>query len=715
MLGKIVTDPETGIPLDNNGNKVSASAYQPPEPLMKLFARCQADYGIAWQLQQRPFDEFDGCSLLTRANLDQQTFGAFVGAEWVAPAKRWRWRGRKNTSRNKIIGVLSQIIAGILVPTVFATDEQNNESKDCATCMRILVQEHLRRADYDQKFMFMVLGALVNPATFVEIQYVQKMQNVKVQLANGTIEIQQAVDDLMSGLALNIVPIDELLLGDFFTFHMQQQPYLVRIRRISYDVARGIYAGRYFDKDPGPPSEDKKITRPANYSGEREDGMIDRFDYVEAGKTRVFMATQEGQTLFDVEWTEADQNMVQEATFYYRGEDMQVTWVGGVFMGNFDPEKPDEVYNSNPFKHRRMTQVGMSWGSMPVYPFAKSGYEPLDPNMRFAYYKSAAFKEFWDDATLNMAERLMVDGMHLDVMKPILISGISKYDSNVIAPGAVASLPKDAVVAPYSLGPNIAAAMNVLAKQSKDLEDSTIADVLRGQPLGGTQQTATATMQAVVNAKKMMSVVAGMTASLVKDVGELSIDCIIMNTTVGELNEEIPGALGMKFQTFLARGKEKGRNVSHKIVFTDRYMGRKITQKQKEEREWQLWEMGGGDEKDATKISEVNPYQFARRGYSCFVDVDEMLDMSVGAKQMRKDKALAVLTSPLVAPWTDQQNVVDDFAIDEYGGNDPDRYKKKMGPNDMMQMMGMQGPQNTVVPNKSGAVDVAQVGLGVVQ
>lgn len=686
MIGKVVTG-EDGIPLDNQGNKLTQSAYQPPKAVIELFARCQSDYGTAWQLQHRPFDEFDGVSLLQRANLDQKLFGAFVGCEYVAPQKRWRWKGRKNTSRNKIVGILAQVIAGVLVPTVFATDEQQNESRDCARCMRILVQEHLRRADYEIKFVYMVLSALVNPASFVHVGYVQKMQTVKMRLSTGEIKIQQAVDELLSGLDLNVVPIDELMLGDFYTFNMQAQPYMVRIRRISYDMARGIYAGRYFDKDPGAEAPEGGMQRPQGFKT-RQDGMIDRFDYVMAGQTRVFAASQENQTIYDIDWTEADGNMVQEATFFYRGDDLQVTFVGGIFMGDFDTEKPEEVYNMNPFEHRRMTLVGDAWGSMPVYPFAKSGFEPLDPQMRFAYYKSAAFKEFWDDRTLNMANQLMVDGMHLDVIKPILISGIAKYDSNVIAPGAVASLPKDATVAPYSLGPNITAAMQVLDRQNKDLEDSTINNILRGSPTPG--DTATAIMQAATNAKKMLGVVGMMTADLVKNVGELTIDCVIMHTTVGEVNEEIPGALGMKFQTFLARGKEKGRDITHKIIMTDRYMGRTMTEQQKRDREWELWDSGGGSAKDATKIWEVNPYQFARRAYSCYVDADQMLDNSTGATQARKDKALAVLTSPTVAPFTDQEAVVNDFAIEEYGGNDPDRYKRKGGtPDAMMNGMGM--------------------------
>jgi hypothetical protein len=54
---------------------------------------------------------------------------------------------------------------------------------------------------------------------------------------------------------------------------------------------------------------------------------------VQAGKTRVFIAGNEHATLFDIEWTTADENAVQVITVLYRDEDLEVTFVGGVFVG----------------------------------------------------------------------------------------------------------------------------------------------------------------------------------------------------------------------------------------------------------------------------------------------------------------------------------------------------------------------------------------------
>lgn len=164
----------------------------------------------------------------------------------------------------------------------------------------------------------------------------------------------------------------------------------------------------------------------------------------------------------------------------------------------------------------------------------------------------------------------------------------------------------------------------------------------------------------------------------------------------------------MKYRTILARGKEKGRGVTHKIILTDKYIGKKMTEARKRERMWELWREAGGDSKDAIRIWEINPYQFARKRYSCFVDAEQMILRATGADQQRKMIAFNILTDPRVAPYTDPEAVVNDFAIEEYGGNDPDRYKRKGSSADaIMEGMGMFGDR--MPANKAGAVDAGGI------
>lgn len=653
MVGGEITN-ENGIPIVG-GKMLSQSSYHPNDEVTRLFVRCQQDYQRAWNLQHRSFDEFDGMSLLQRAKKDQETFGAFVGAKWLPEHKRWRWQGRKNTARNKLIGILAHMLSGMLFPTVYASNESNEPDKMTARVMRIIIEDHLKKAGYEMKFLYMVLSALVNPAVIVEVEYVEAMQKIKQRLADGTIGIKEAVDTFLSGLGIQIVPVDQFLIADFYTPEVQKQPYLIRVSRIPWDTARKIWG-----EDPD-------------------------FRYVEAGKTRIVMAGQESSTLFDIEWTEADRLSVQALTFYYRDEDLEVTFVGGVFMG----EKTD-IYNSNPFKHRRMSLIEDEWVSIPIYQFAKSGFEPIDPTGRFFYYKSGAFKEYWDDATQNKMHQLLVDGTYLDVIKPIFLSGVANADSVVIAPGATSAMPQGAQVTPYQLGPNLAAAMNAMNVQEQDMSESTQDKIMSGVTEPGI--TATASIQAQNQAKIFLGVFGMMVADLIKQIGELAMDCTIQHETTGAIDASIPEGIRMKQKILLAKGKEKGKDITNRVVFTDAFMGMPMSQDQIDTYEWKLWKDQGGPDSDQ-RIYHVNPFKFARMNYAFYVDAEQIINHAMGNDRNQKIVAFQMLTDPRVAPFTDQKNVIDDFVIDEFGDGDPDRYRAKGNVNDMMASVMGQNPQ----------------------
>lgn len=669
MIGSIITD-ASGNPIDSQGTKLSQSNYQPSLEVKKLYERCQRDYQTGYSLQHRTFNEFDGISLVQRANLDQQTFGAFVGAEYVPAHKKWRWRGRKNTARNKLMGILSHMLSAMLFPYVKAVNDKDEEDKMTARVMGILIEDHLRRAGYDLKFLYIVLTALVNPAVIVHVEYVEAMQKIKQRLKDGTIQIIEAVDEILSGLQLHIVPVDELLIGDFYTGEMQQQPFIVRVRRISWDAARAIY------------------------------GAHPDFQYVEAGKTRIVMTGQENQILYDIEWTEADRNFVQELTFSYRSEDAEFKFVGGVFMGN-----PTDVYNSNPFPHRRLSLIKDEWISVPVYPYAKSGFEPIDPTGRFFYYKSGAFKEYWDDATQNFMTQMLLDGTALEVMKPIFISGMGKVDTTVMIPGAVVGMPANATVSPYSSSPVLSAAYEAIAMTKEDMSESTQDKILSGGADPGV--TAYATQAAEQNARIFLGNFGALLAKLVEDIGALTMDCIIQHATIGEIDASVPEAINMKFRTFISEGKERGKKVTNRILFTTKYMGRKLTEKELEREEWRLYDKAGGHESDQ-RLYEVNPELFRKHRFGLYVDADQIVSKSMGTDQQRSALALQVLTSPAVAPYTDQEAVIEDFAIEPFADGDPDRYKRKGNVNDMM-MAAMGGaPPGQPLPQMANQLPTQQ-------
>lgn len=657
MIGQIVLDKD-GKPVGGNGKALTASQLTLPQGVKDLFSRVQRDYQTAHMLQNKPFDEFDGHSLLQRAKLDQQTFGAFVGIEFVAKHKRWRFKGRKNTARNKLISILAHVIAGMLFPVVYAQNDQDEEDKVTARAMRILIEEWLRTADYEIKFFYLVLSALVNPGAMVEVEFVEELTTIRERNARGEMNARQVVDELMSGLFLHIIPIDEIMFGDYYsgTADVQKQPFTFRVRRISYEQARGKYSGMH------------------SYMGK------DLFDYVQAGKTRCMVGVAENATLFDVDMDDSDANFVQELTVKYRKDDLELTWVGGIGMFNY--ENP----LNNPIKHRRMVcdkKTG-EWYTIPLYNVVMTGFEPIDPAGRFLWFKSGAFKEYWEDQKINELDRLLVDGIKLDVMKPMFLSGVAQVDESVMAPGATVTMPQGATATAYSLGPNLVQAYNAIIKAEEDMSLSTQDKIMEGVTEKGV--TATQTGVAEKNARIFLGVFGLMISNLVKGIGYLTLDCVIQYGTVGELDATSTEAFRIKYRSFLARGKEKGKNVTNRIMFTDAYMGRKITDDRKREIEWELYDKSGGEKSDQ-RIWMINPYRFARTRYSLHIEADKIVMKSMGVDRIEKDRAFEKFMDPRVLPFIDPEAVVNDFVIDEYSDGDPDRYKRKEGMDDLINQM----------------------------
>ena len=48
----------------------------------------------------------------------------------------------------------------------------------------------------------------------------------------------------------------------------------------------------------------------------------------------------------------------------------------------------------------------------------------------------------------------------------------------------------------------------------------------------------------------------------------------------------------------------------------------------------------------------------------------------MGTDQLRKERAFNILMDPRVAPFVNQQAVVEKFVLDEYSDGDPDEFKK---------------------------------------
>jgi hypothetical protein len=298
--------------------------------------------------------------------------------------------------------------------------------------------------------------------------------------------------------------------------------------------------------------------------------------------------------------------------------------------------------------------------------------------------------------------RLAHDGTYLDVIKPTILSGVAKVDSSVLVPGGTFGIPAGGSMSQYSLGPNLQAVWNAVAQYDKDLSDSTTVNPVPNP--GQTNVSATQTNVAVAQAKLFMSIFALFVADLIKQVGQLVIDCEVNHACLGDIDDAIPGKLNLKPKISLIKGKEKGRNISHKIIFTSKHMGKKYSPKQLEDKEWELYNENGNTPEERAnsdqRTYEVNPYQYARTVYECYIDAEQILDKSMGATQERKMRSFTILKDPAVAPFTDQHEIADSM-IDEFGGDftdNPDKLKVKEQPQQE------QNPMLNAIMNKGAEV-----------
>lgn len=616
-----------------------------PDDVKRLWEQVRDDYFKSFALQNRPFQEFDQMSLLQRMNLDQQTWGAFVGANYSPTDQSWRWQGRKNTARNKIIGILAHVVSAMLYPFVYAYNEDNKEDEMTARVMRILIENHLKKTKYEDKFLYMMCSALVNPAVFAQVEFVEAVQKIKFK-KDGKWVVDEVIDEILTGIHLNLVPVDQMMLGDFYTSDIQAQPYIIRVRRVSYNEAKAIYGGKYFLKG------------------------VDVFESVRKGDlTQVVGAGRDQQTIYNIDWTLADQNFVQVLTAYYKSEDLEVDFVGGVLMGNYE-----DVLNTNPFKKRRLTTTKTGeYATMPVYPFAKTGFEIIDPNGRFAYYKSAANKEFWDDASLNRAFQLAQDSSYLGAFPPSMITGITgPIDASIMIPGNTFGAPKDATLTPAFQQRNMPSLQFLMEQNTNDMSLSTQDALQSGVAEKGI--TATASIKAEQNAKIMMTGFAAMISCLVRDIGQLYVDDVLLHTTQGEIDATVPESLVIKYRTIRLQTKEGGKDVNNIINFDPNMSLPTFNKDKANELEWKLYNENGKD-KPKSFMYMVDPYKFAKAQFTVYVDPQVIVSRSLGTDSLRKDRLIQYAINPAIAPFLNVKEVVDKLIIDELAEGDPDKYR----------------------------------------
>lgn len=610
---------EDGMPANDS---VASSYFPTRDDVIDMTARVQKDWTFAWTEQSRGRREFNDRSLLTEIDVSQMAFNSYVPPKSQDPDESWRAHTVRPVTRNKLISIAAHVTASILYPAVSAQDPNDDEDRAAAEVMADLIEWNIENSDYKRQFINAVVSALVSPAVIVKAEFAEVMRTVKELKADGTWTRKEVIDEILSGFQASVVPCRELLIANYFEPNIQKQRFLIRTQYVDYDEAFQIYGKR----------ENFRHVRPGVYA---------TFDPM----TRSF---------YDIKDEELKGYLVNVCTYYSRFDDLEVTFVNGIIMD--EPDQPN----------RRMDKM---------YPFAKSGYEPINDGL-FFYYKSAANKLGSDQDIVDTLYNMILDGSFLALMPPAALYGSEEMSSSVWIPGAVTSF-KDPNSRFEAIGPrsDLRAGMEAISMVEASMSESSQDSLRAGNSGGGGERTAREVVLLEKNASIQIGLFGKMVGFLVDDIGNLMVGDILQHMTVAQVSE-ISGE--MSYKSFLIPDKViDGKSVTKKIEFMNpASMPDMSTEESRMDASYDLLDKEGGPDSQK-KIYQADPEIFRTRKYRCRVDVDELTPKS---KALEKALNLEAYDRMIQNPMANQEAVYRDFLVGLYKPGDVDKYVASQQP-----------------------------------
>lgn len=641
--GKIITTPK--------------SEYNPSQEIKDLILAVQEDYRVGWNILNTRWRELNDESVLTRMSIDQKAFNTYVEPQSDDPDEDWRDNTVRPTARNKIISMAAHLTAKLLYPNIFAQNDQDEEDKLGALIMRSLIEWNIRNSNYEMSFLYAVNQGLVNPAMCIQVRYSKVLQTVRQKLEDGTINLVQAIDETLSGLLYHVVSLDEMLFTNAYGgYNIQLQRAIIRQRIIDLSEAQAVHG-----KNPN-------------------------WKYVQRGIINVF--NPEDNSFYQIQ-DEKNPLATHEVTYYNRFDDRELVFINGVLMSDKD----------QPMKHRRIGKdIKGNPVTIPVYPFAWSGFEPIDSG-RFIYFKSLAFKMAEDYRLANKVWRMVLDGTYLQIIPPLVSFGGEELGTGIIFPGQHINFKNEkASISNPLQSANLTAGYNALATLENSISQSSQDQLRSGMP-NQEDRTAFEVSRQEENARIVLGLSGKMIVHLVKQIGYLTVDSILQNQTIGEVEEITAGSIRMKFRSFLVpEQREDGRKITRKIEFTDELVGRTMTKEQKEERGFALLKKEGGLKAD-TRIIQANPNKFKDLKFMVSIDADNLIPMS---KEFEKALKLRDYDRMILSPLVNREAVDRDFLFEEVAPGQSDKYMIEGGQMNPLMAMANQatGQQNQSVGPK---------------
>lgn len=596
--------------------KNPVSAYMPGEETRAVTSMVLEDYQHGTMLMNKPRPEFNDRSIIDEINENQKAFNSYVPPRSEDPDESWRAQTIRPLTRNKLISIAAHVTAATLYPNVFAQNRNDEEDISASIVMRDLIEWVIDNSNYAKSFLQAVISALVDPAVIVGVGFYEVMRTVRKKIRNGEYTEKEIIDEALSGFQANIVRCTELLIANIYEPDLQKQRFLIKRKKIDFQEAKLKY------------------------------GKHENWKYVKPGIVTVW--DNATKTFYDVDDAEAAGYLVEEDIYYNRIQDLELTFVNGILLS--------DSKNPNPREDK-------------LYPFAKSGYEPLNDG-QFFYYKSAANKLGSDQQLVDQLYNLILDGAFMALMPAVAIYGSEEVDSSVMIPGMVTSF-KDPNTKLQTLNTrtDLRAGLETIGLVERSMSESS-QDAMRSGVDAGGDRTAREVMLMEKNAQIALGLFGKMIAFLVTDIGKLMVGDILQHMTVPQIDEITGDA---KYSSFLLPDKiENGKKKTEKIEFTNELLGEEDIEVEKlKEMQLDLLEEEGGLDA-GKKIYKVNPEIFRTIKYKVTVSADELTPKSKTIERALKIEGFDRLIQ--LGGIVDQAAVTKDFLLEALAPGESDKY-----------------------------------------
>jgi len=577
------------------------SSYQPSVDVKDITGFVQKDYGIGHEILHRPWQELNEMSVIDRMNRDQRTFNAFVDENIEDPNEAWKWRGTRSKARNKAIAMHAQLTAGYIIPMYMAQNEFSEEDRGFSEFMRDGVEWMVENSEYKNSFLSAVMGMLVNPVTYLGAEYVEVRQTIKEKTERG-VEKKEILDEVLSGFRAPVYSADQILISNAYDQNVQRHRFHIKRRYVEWTTARARY------------------------------GTHENWTYVKKGVRSIY--SDDDGLFYDIK--DADHpHLVEEVIAMYRGDDTELRFVNGIYMG-------DAKVEENPMTHRDNRGA-------PKYNDVPFGYQRV--NEHFYFYKSLMNSMYWDNLLIDAQYELAMNRAFLDLAMPIAVTGQEKVDSDIIFPGSVAAFEEsDTKVVPLLPQANLNNMFQAMAVTETSMEESSVTDQSAGQ-LPAASQKATALAIAERNAKTMIQGVGKTLAESMVQYGGLMGDIFVNNFTVPQIEELAGDKSALKYRTFILKNQAvNGRSTTKVLKLDQELLGKELTDEEFRRENLSLLEETGFPNND-TQLYRINPELFARMKYLVNIEPELMFQKNEEFIQAMSVQMYQLLRNdPLIDP-----------------------------------------------------------------